>query len=103
MPRTLKELDEGQLGLMWSMLQLKPKSDCTVEEVESLEENLDFIRQALIQKTAGQRKGDPKSSVDFEDLGTYINLVVVQALSIYVNGGLTVLKKALMGGEDKSC
>ena len=96
---TLKRLDMGQLDLMWSFLQLRRECTCTKEEVRILKTHLDAIRQALIQKTAGQRKDDGTETVDFNDLGTYINLVVVETLSLYIYGGLDRLEEILPEGN----
>lgn len=88
-------LDSGQLDLMFSFLKLQNKPSNTPEDVRVLKEHLDRIRQALIQKTAGQRKGDPDTYISYEDLQTYINLVVIDALSLYIYGGLDVLEEIL--------
>lgn len=89
MKRTVRELDEGQLGFMWSMLQLgKQESNIPV-----LKDTLDKLRQALIQKSAGQRVGDPREYVDFADLGTLVNIVVVESLCLYLSGDLDKLER----------
>lgn len=88
-------LDLGQLDMMFNFLKLQNKPSNTPEDVRILKEHLDRIRQALIQKTAGQRKDDPDKYVSFEDLQTYINLVVLDALSLYIYGGLDVLEEVL--------
>ena len=87
MKHTIKNLDSGQLELMWSMLQLG-KIEATDDDVFKLIEYADKIRQALIQKTAGQRRNDPDGYVMFEDIGTYINLVVVCVLVLRIGGRL---------------
>lgn len=90
------DLDAGQLGFMWDFLKLRKENSCTKEDVRSLKENLDKIRLALVQKTAGQRRGDSESnSVNFGDLGTYVNFVVMDALALYIYGGLDVLENVL--------
>lgn len=92
----LSELDAGQLAFMWNFLKLRKENSCTKEDVRSLKENLDKIRLALVQKTAGQRRGDSESnSVNFGDLGSYVNFVVMDALALYIYGGLDVLENAL--------
>ena len=98
MQHNLKELDEGQLQAMWSFLKLQRKSTCTKEDVKMLKEHLDIIRQAMVQKTAGQRDTDPDTYVDFVDIGTYINFVVIEALQLYIHGGLDELEKVLPDG-----
>ena len=91
----LRELDEGQLHMMWSFLKLQHKNTCTKEDVRMLKEHLDIIRQAMVQKTAGQRDTDPDTYVDFVDIGTYINFVVIDALQLRIYGGLDVLEEVL--------
>lgn len=93
--RDIHALDSGQLDMMFSFLKLQNKPSNTPEDVRVLKEHLDRIRQALIQKTAGQRKGDPDTYISYEDLQTYINLVVIDALSLYIYGGLDVLEEVL--------
>lgn len=95
MKHNLKELDEGQLHTMWSFLKLQRKNTCTKEDVRILKEHLDIIRQAMVQKTAGQRDTDPDTYVDFVDIGTYINFVVIDALQLRIYGGLDVLEEVL--------
>lgn len=98
----LSKHDAGQLELMWNFLKLRKENSCTKKDVQYLKENLDKIRIALVQETAGQRQDDSESnSVNFGDLGTYVNFVVIGALSLYIYGGLDVLENALPddGGE----
>lgn len=92
---TLGKLDEGQLELMWQFLQLK--KECTLDKshIVSFKATLDKIRNALIQKTAGQRKDDKQDTVNFDDLGTYMNIAICQALELYIYGGLDVLEDNL--------
>lgn len=100
MKHSIRELDAGQLDIMWQCLQLQHKNTCTVEDVRALKTHLDIIRQALIQKNAGQRNDSGRESVLLEDLGTYVNLAVLGALQLYVYGGLDVLEAALeQGGQ----
>jgi len=95
----LKELDEGQLQMMWSFLKLQHKNTCTKEDVRMLKEHLDIIRQAMVQKTAGRRDTDPDTYVDFADIDTYINFVVIDALQLRIYGGLDVLEDVLPNEE----
>lgn len=96
---SITELDAGQLELMWNFLKLNPRNTCTKNDVRDLKQNLDKIRQAMIQKTSGQRSDDPTEYTDFNDLGTYINLAIVSALWLYTHGGLDILENVL--GEDE--
>ena len=91
----LRELDEGQPEVMWDFLKLQRKNTCTKEDVRILKEHLDIVRQAMVQKTAGQRDTDPDTYVDFVDIGTYINFIVIEALQLRIHGGLDALEEIL--------
>lgn len=49
---TTKELDNGQLEMMWNFLKLNPRNVCIKSDVRDLKNSLETIRQALIQKNA---------------------------------------------------
>lgn len=88
MPKaTLKNLDSDQLEMMWSMLKIGGLK-ASKHDVQALIESTDFIRQALIQKTAGQRSDDPNGYVNFDDLQTHINILVCACLSLRASGVL---------------
>ena len=89
---TLQNLDSGQLDLMWSMMQLGG-IEADNHDVDDLIEYADKIRQVLIQKTAGQRSNNPNGYVSFDDLGTYINLLVLEVLTLRVGGRLEMMYK----------
>lgn len=93
---TLKNLDSGQLEMMWSMLKLGGLK-ASVHDVQALINSTDYIRQALIQKTAGQRKDDHEGYVDFDDLQTHINILVCACLSLRSSG---VIEKLMEAVED---
>ena len=83
MKRTLEELDTGQLEMMWNFLRIgyqKPN-------VPALKESCNMLRKLLIQKTAGQKEG-----ISFEDIGTLINCIVIEALCLYLSGDLDKLE-----------
>lgn len=82
---TLKNLDSGQLEVMWSMLKIG-RLKASKNDVQALIESTDYIRQALIQKTAGQRSDDPNGYVDFDDMQTHINILVCACLSLRASG-----------------
>lgn len=91
----IRELDKCQLDTMWNFLKLQRKNTCTKSDVKLLKEHIDVIRQSMVQKTAGQREADPATYVDFADIGTYINFVVIDALQLRICGGLDVLEEVL--------
>ena len=86
----IKSLDAGQLELMWSFLKFK---GCQKSNIPQLKENLDFLRQMLIQKTAGQRPYGKNDDVPYEDLGTIVNCIVIEAMQLYLSGDLDLLER----------
>lgn len=88
---TLKNLDAGQLDMMWNFLRFK-NSTYNLADIEALEDSLNAIRQMMIQKTGGQQGHSKAIEYSYEDLGTYINFVVISAMTIYLGGGLEKLK-----------
>lgn len=86
----LKELDEGQLEMMWNFLrfgyQEKP-------HIPALKEHLDAIRQMMVQKTAGQEGYSDSKSISFNDLQTHINCVVIETMCLYLSGALDKLEE----------
>ena len=92
MKYTIEKLDAGQLDIMWSMLQLG-KLEATDQDVDNLIQTADVVRQMLIQKIGGQRKDDPKEYVNLADLGTYINLMVLDVLVLRISGRLEKMKE----------
>jgi len=92
--RTISELDAGQLELMWGFLQFKKRA-LSLSDIEGIESNLNSIWQLLIQKTAGQNQHSSKEALKYEDLGTYINNVVIYAMGIMLDGGFDTLKESI--------
>lgn len=85
MKPTVSALDAGQLDMMWSFLMMGKQES----NVEALKENCDLLRQAMIQKTAGQRK---EGGVNFDDIGTICNCIVIEAMCLYLSGDLDKLE-----------
>ena len=86
---TIEELDRGQLDLMWSFLQMgngKPN-------IAALKENLNALRQLMIQKTGGQEPYRKSHEISFDDLGTIINCIVIETMQLYLSGGLDKLEQ----------
>lgn len=87
--RDIKSLDEGQLMAMWNMLRMGYQK----ANIPALKDLCDQLRQALIQKTAGQRKEDPSYYVDFGDIGTIANSIVIETMCLYLSGALDKLQE----------
>ena len=86
---TIEELDNGQLDYMWNFLRMGVMKS----NIPSLKKHLDQLRQLMIQKTAGQRRDDPKNYIGFEDLGTIKNCIIIEAMCLYLSGDLDKLEK----------
>lgn len=62
---TTKELDNGQLEMMWNFLKLNPRNVCIKSDVRDLKNSLETIRQALIQKMQGREKVSQRNTLTF--------------------------------------
>lgn len=91
-----EKLDSGQLDMMWSFLQFKGDG-AVKEDVDELTGLLNELRTAMVQKTAGQAGREPKTkgAVDFDDVPTIINSIVISAMELYLSGGLDKLREVL--------
>ena len=85
---TVKRLDEGQLDVMWNFL----RAGMVKPNIPALKEYCDQLRQAMIQKTAGQRSDEPAEIVSFDDLQTVINCIVIEAMALRLSGALDKLE-----------
>ena len=95
--RTIEDLDRGQLELMWSFLQMgngKPN-------IAALKENLNALRQLMIQKTGGQEPYRKSHEITKDDLGTIINCIVIETMQLYLSGGLDKLEGANLTMAEK--
>ena len=63
---SIKALDAGQLDLMFNYLKMGHQKP----NVPALKENLEAIRQAMIQKTGGNRPDDPPYYTDHDDIAS---------------------------------
>lgn len=91
---TIEELDRGQLELMWNFLKMgngKPN-------IAALKENLDALRQLMIQKTGGQEPYRKSHEIPKDDLGTIINCIVIETMQLYLSGGLDKLEEEFNNG-----
>ena len=90
----LKDLDAGQLEVMWDMMKLR-KGGASKNDVQALKGYLDAIRQAMVQMTGGEQACSDSVSVPLSDVGTYINMAIVAALWLRVTGALDKLEEIL--------
>ena len=94
------KLNAGQLDLMWQFLQFHGEKP-TVKEIEALEENLDSLRVMMIQKNGGQegRSTKTEGAVDFADMETVLNNIIIETMWLYLGGGLKMLKEVINNAE----
>ena len=95
MKRDVKALDTGQLDLMWNFLKFgngKPN-------ISLLRENLDNLRQLMIQKTGGQEKYAHSADVDMDDLSTICCCICIETMQLYLSGGLDLIEEFLKPRE----
>ena len=85
---TTKRLDEGQLEMMRNFLQMGYQK----ADVATLKELCDRLRQAMIQKTGGQRKDDLAECIPWEDIGTIVSNIVIETMALYLSGALDRLE-----------
>lgn len=98
MPTWISKLNNGQLDMMWNFLRFRPGRP-SVEDVETLEKHLDDLRVMMIQKADGKREGKTKGALDFDDMGTTLNCIIIEIMGIYLDGGLRMLKVVLEDEE----
>lgn len=72
---------------MWNFLMIGGQKS----NIPALKEHLETLRNAMLQKTAGQRKDKPKD-VDFDDIPTLCNCIVIEAMALYLSGDLDKLE-----------
>lgn len=96
------KLDGGQLDVMWNYLKFKGEG-VTVREIENLEKLLDELRTLMVQKSAGQPNREAKTSgyVEFEDLETILNCIIIETMGIYLGGGFEKLKGMIENEQER--
>ena len=77
------QTDKRQLEMMWNFLKMGVQKP----NVPALKELCATLRQAMLQKTAGQRADKP-NDVDFDDVPTIVNCIVIEAMCLYLSGWL---------------
>lgn len=93
---SIKELDEWQLDFMWNFLKMGNGSP----DPKQIKNHCNLLRRAMIQKTSGQGRTGNESDVPFEDIGTIVNCIVIEAMQIHLAGGFDILDKYWSGGGE---
>lgn len=79
---------------MWSFLQMgRQKSN-----IPALKEHCEMLRHMMMQKTAGQRKNKP-NDISFCELDTVCNVIVIEAMALYLSGDLDKLDRMTENGR----
>lgn len=82
-----KRVRADAFDTMWGFLMMVgQKSD-----IPALKEHCESLRNAMLQKTAGQRANKPKD-IDFDDVHTLCNCIVIEAMALYLSGDLDKLE-----------
>ena len=99
-PRWIGKLDGGQLDAMWNFLRFHREKP-SIGDIETLESHLDDLRTMMIQKNGGQEQytGKTEGAVNFGDMETILNCIVIETMWIYLGGGLKMLKEVIQGAE----
>lgn len=74
--------------MMWSFLLMGGQKS----NVPALKEHCAALQQAMLQKTGGQEKYKKAVDVDFDDVSTLINCIVIEAMALYLSGDLDKLE-----------
>lgn len=78
-----------QFDLMWNMLQFgKQKSN-----IPALKDLCLQLRRAMMQKNAGQQPYCKTDDVNFDDVPTIINSIVIETMCLYLSGDLDKIKE----------
>lgn len=89
MKHNVKELDDGQLDMMWNFLRMGYQK----ANIPALKEYCEQLRQAMVQKTGGRRENEPEGYVYIEDVGTIVNCIVIETMCLYLSGDLDKLEQ----------
>ena len=75
------KVESDMFDTMWAFLQMgKQKAN-----YPALKEYCLQLRQMMLQKTAGQRKNEPKD-ISFDDLPRIKNCIIMEAMALVLSG-----------------
>lgn len=84
-----KQVKHDALDTMWAFLQMGGQR----ANIPMLRDLCAELQQMMLQKTAGQRNDKPKD-VSFDNLDRVCNGIIIEAMALYLSGGLDKLEKA---------
>lgn len=82
------DVKHDSLDAMWAFLQMggQPEPDIAV-----MKEHCEMLRHILMQKTAGQRRDKP-GDIPLQQLDVICNVIVIEAMGLYLSGELEKLE-----------
>lgn len=87
-----KKVKHDSLDTMWAFLQMGGQKS----NIPALKEHCEWLQKAMMQKTAGQGRTGAKGDVDFSELDACINLIVIEAMALYLSGDLDKLENSVI-------
>ena len=82
-----KKVKRDSFNTMWGFLQMGGQKS----NIPALKEHCEMLRKLMTQKTAGQRADKP-SDISFAELDTVMNVIVIEAMCLYLSGDLDKLE-----------
>ena len=76
------------LDAMWNFLQMGG----TKANIPALKEHCEMLQRMLMQKTAGQEGYRKSTDVDFGNLDAVTNVIVIEAMALWLSGELDRLE-----------
>lgn len=83
-----KRLRPDGFDMMWSFLLMGGQKS----NIPAMKEHCAALQQAMLQKTGGQEKYKKAADVDFDDIPTLLNCIVIEAMALYLSGDLDKLE-----------
>lgn len=82
-----KKVKRDSFDTMWAFLQMGGQKS----NIPALKEHCEMLRKLMTQKTAGQRSDKP-SDISFAELDAVMNVIVIEAMCLYLSGDLDKLE-----------
>lgn len=91
-----KKVKHGALDTMWAFLQMGGQKS----NIPALKKYCEAFRQAMMQKTGGQEPHKNSGDIDFNEIDTIANFIVIEAMALYLSGDLEKLENSVI--DDRS-
>lgn len=83
----IDKVRRDSFNTMWAFLQMGGQKS----NIPALKEHCEMLRKLMTQKTAGQRENKP-TDIPFTELDTVMNVIVIEAMCLYLSGDLDKLE-----------